>query len=180
MLKRSVVLASAISVLLVGVSGCGGGDGAEPGGGSSEEWPVRITTTGDVESTLNTNGSIFCGADDLGGADYVFELYAMSPPQQFNLRMNRDLAVGAHPIVGSDDEERYQGAVAYFYYEGPERRDFNQVENGTITIENIPTAAGEDFVATIEADMREEDGASIRFTADLDVTAGRQTFDECP
>lgn len=110
----------------------------------------------------------------------MFELYAMSPPEQFNMRLNRDLAAGTHPVVGSGDDARNRGADAYFYYTGPDRTRFDRVDNGTITIENMPTATGEALIASIEAAVSDDDGASISISADLKVSAGRQTFDECP
>lgn len=61
-----------------------------------------------------------------------------------------------------------------------ERRNFNRVENGSITIESMPSAAGERLIASVEADMVGEDGASINLTADLNVGTWSQSFDECP
>ncbi|MBL39520.1 MAG: hypothetical protein CMP07_14045 [Xanthomonadales bacterium] len=136
--------------------------------------------TGDVESTLNTSGAIYCGAGEGSDPDFMFELYAMSPPEGMNMRLDRDLAPGTHPIVGSGDDARDRGADAYFYYTGPDRTRFDLVDDGTINIENMPTAQGEMLVASIEAEVSDDDGAAISFTADLNVAAGRQTFDECP
>lgn len=145
-----------------------------------DEWSVWVQTAGGVESVVSVNGSIYCGPNDVSGPDSIFELYFMSPPQRLNLRLDRDLAVGTYPIVGSDDDARYQGAEAYFFCVGPDRQDFDAVESGTITIDSAPRAAGDALVASIEAEMIGDDGAVISLTAELNVRAVRQSFDECP
>lgn len=179
MTTKRTALASIFSFALIGLAGCGGG-GESGGSAAPEEWPVRVTTSGDVESALDTNGSIYCSPNDVSGPEFVFELYAMSPPRNFKLVLNRDLAVGTYPIVGSDDDARWRGADVFTYYTGPDRQDFNRVENGSITIESMPTATGEALVASVQADMLGEDGAAIQLTADVNVTAGSQSFDDCP
>lgn len=177
-IKRTVT-SSVAFFLLTGLAGCGGGE--ESASSTSQAAPeVRISVTGDVESTLNANGAIYCGAGEGSDPDFMFELYAMAPPEGMNMRLNRALEPGTHPIVGSGDDARDRGADAYFYYTGPDRTRFDLVDDGTITIENMPTARGEVLVASIEADVSDDDGAAISFTADLNVAAGRQTFDECP
>ena len=168
-----------VSIFVIGIAGCGGGsDSGEAAPSSAPE--VRVVASGDVESTLATNGSIFCGPGEGSDPEFMFELYAMSPPEGLNMRLNRDLEPGMHPIVGSDDDARDRGADAYFYYTGPDRTRFDQVNSGSITIENMPTAVGEKLVASIQADVSDEDGSSISIKVDLSVSAGRQTFDECP
>lgn len=168
-------------ILLIGLTGCGGGgDSGADSSATAAGAEVRVDVTGDVESTLTTNGSIYCGAGEGSDPDYMFELYVVSSPESLNLRLNRALTAGTHPIVGSDDTARNRGADAYFYYRGPERTRFDQVAEGTITIENMPKAGGEALVASIEADLTDGDGAFINLTASLNVATGRQAFDECP
>jgi len=178
-MKNQAAMATALSIALLGFTGCGG-DGESGTSTQMAEPSVRVQTTGDVESTLATRGSFYCGANDMGGPEYVIELYAMSPPQQLNMILNRDLAPGTHSIVGSDDRARFTGADAYFNYTGPDREDFKNVTDGSIRIENMPAARGEELIASIEAEMTGDDGAVISLTAELNVTAGRQSFEECP
>lgn len=174
---RRTASAGVALISLIGLAGCGD-DSGEAASSSAPE--VRIEVTGAVDSSLAANGSIYCGRGEGSDPDFMFELYAMSPPEQFNMRLNRDLAAGTHPVVGSGDDARNRGADAYFYYTGPDRTRFDRVDNGTITIENMPTATGEALIASIEAAVSDDDGASISISADLKVSAGRQTFDECP
>lgn len=174
---RRTASAGLALISMIGLAGCGG-DSGEAASSSAPE--VRIEVTGAVDSSLAANGSIYCGRGEGSDPDFMFELYAMSPPEQFNMRLNRDLSPGTHPIVGSDDEARDRGADAYFYYTGPDRTRFDRVDNGTISIENMPTAQGEMLVASIQAAVSDDDGASVNINADFNVSAGRQTFDECP
>ena len=166
-----IKLITTISLLvsaLIALSGCS--DNGEPATGDGADKPaVRVITTGDVESTLNANGAIFCGPGERAEQPYMFELYAMAPPQQFNMQLSRDMAVGTHPIVGSDDDARHRGADVFFYYTGPDRTRFDRVESGSIMIENVPSAVGESLIATIEAQMANDESASIRLSADLNV-----------
>lgn len=181
MLKIRTKLASMLSIIAIGLVSCDGGTNSETATApSATEAEVRITVTGAFDSTLNSNGAIYCGAGEGSDPDYMFELYAMSPPQMLNLRLNRDLPVGTHPIVGSDDRARDTGADAYFYYRAPDRSRFDRVSDGSINIKNIPGADGEALLASINAKLVDEDGASIKLKAELNVAAGRQTFDECP
>jgi hypothetical protein len=178
--KIRTTLSSMLPVLVIGLVGCDGGTDAETATATATEAEVRITVTGAFDSTLSSNGAIYCGAGEGSDPDQMFELYAMSPPQMLNLRLNRDLAVGTHPIVGSDDRARDTGADAYFYYRAPDRSRFDRVSDGSVNIKNIPAADGEALVASINAKLVDEDGASINLKAELNVAAGRQTFDECP
>ena len=179
MIEKHVARALLCASVVAGLAGCSGDDGSGPDA-SAQKSTVVVTVTGAVDSTLSTRGSIFCSPNDLSGPDYVFELYAMDIPQQFNLRMNRDTEPGTYPIVGSDDPEAHRGADAHFYYTGPGRERFNKVRNGSITLEKVPTAAGEPFVATIGAEVVDGDGATINLDARINMTAGMQSFDECP
>jgi len=164
--------------LLAGLAGCGGGETETSSEAAEAE--VRVIVTGDIESTLATNGSIFCGPGEGSDPDFMFELYASSSTEMLNLRLNRALEPGDHPIVGSDDPGRDTGADAYFYYRGPDRNRFDRVDSGTITIDNVPIARGEELIASIEAEVSSEDEMSVEISADLRVPAGSQTFDDCP
>jgi len=178
---KQTTVASIGFLAAIGLAGCGGGGESGAGASGAEDAAeVRVEVTGDVESTLSTNGSIYCGAGEGSDPEYMFEVYVISSSESLNLRLNRALAAGTHPIVGSGDPARNTGADAYFYYRGPNRTQFDQVSAGSITIENIPTASGESLIASINADLSDGDDQSIRLRADLNVAAGRQTFDECP
>ena len=143
---------------------------------------VQVETSGDQSVTMQSNGSIYCGESTMGGEPYYFEVYAMQPPYQLNLRFPRDLQPGTHPIFGSDDPESNSDADgnAYFYWRGDDRVRFDQVENGEFTVESVPAARGEQLVGRISADMSDDDGNHIQLTADLNVDAGSQSFAECP
>lgn len=174
--KRLKIAGLATVAGMLALAGCGE-DAANSGGGTSGSQSVQVEVTGAVSSTLAKRGSIYCSKSDLGPG-YTFELYLMAPPEGLNLVFDRDLTAGKHSIVGADDDDR--AARASFYYRAPDRRRFDKVDSATFVVENMPTKAGEAFVAQIDATMNDDDGASITLSADINVVAGSQTFDECP
>lgn len=179
--QRSNPFYSLAAVAALLLSGCGGetapeGDTTD----AAEDTGVRVAVTGALESTLSARGAVFCGPGEGTDPEYMFEVYAMQPPETFNLRLNRDIAPGNYPVVGAGDSGRLRGVDAYFYYRGPDRRSFDSVNEGSITVEAIPTAPGETLIASLTAQLTDDEGAAITLEAQLAVKAGRQSFDDCP
>ena len=172
-----------ISAILLTVGACGdSSDTPEADAPDETAAEVSIEVSGDQSLTFSSNGSLYCGESTMGGEPYYFELYAMQPPLQFNMRLPRQIQPGTHPVHGSDDPEsnsESDGPV-YFYWQGEDRVRFDQVSNGELVLESVPAARGERLVGQINAELTNDDGGSIQFKAELDVDAGAQSFDECP
>lgn len=169
------------TLLALTLSACGdSSDSQTLAAGSAPEVSIRVS--GDQTTSLETSGSLFCGESSMGGEPYYFELYAMQPPYQFNLRFPRDTRPGTYPIYGSDDPQSNSDSDrnAYFSWQGEDRVSFDQVGSGEFVLESVPTAQGERLVGTISAELNSDDGDTIQFDADLDLDAGYQSFDECP
>ena len=173
---------SILLVIAVAVTACSEAPDTDDTKAVDQQPEVRIQVSGDQSTSFESNGSLFCGESNMGGQPYYFELYAMQPPYQFNMRFPRSMTPGAYSIYGADDPESNNESDenAYFYWRGENRERFDQVEQGQLILESIPAAQGERLVGTIEADLTNDEGSRVSLEADLDLDAGRQSFDECP
>ena len=173
---------SILFVIAVAVTACSEAPDAADTKVADQQPEVRIQVSGDQSTSFESNGSLYCGESNMGGQPYYFELYAMQPPYQFNMRFPSSMTPGAYSIYGADDPESNNESDenAYFYWRGDDRVRFDQVENGEIIVESVPAAQGEHFVGSISADMANDDGNRIQLAADLNVETGSQSFSECP
>jgi hypothetical protein len=113
----------------------------------------------------------------------TFEIYMMDQPVVANVVIPADLEPGTYEIVGSDDNNDFTGSTpqASFEWRDLANNDLADYDSGTgeLNIEQMPTARGERFAATVTIDLSSEEGETVSATFRFDGDAGSQSFDDC-
>ena len=143
---------------------------------------IRYSGAREGETAIG-NLSLYCGNEGMANSVNTLEIYMMNQPVNINMVIPADLEPGAHAVIGSDDNMDISGATPQASFEW---RDFENSDHtnydagkGELTIEQIPTAQGESFIATLRMDFTSEEGDTVSTTIKFDGDAGYQSFDEC-
>lgn len=175
------ILPILLIVMMSIVTACGGDSGDTSGDASGnnadqEQTPeVTFTVTGSVETEAEGNASLFC--DDGDGITDPFIEIGFFGDGQLDLTVLPD-ASGTVALLGSDEPDALTGQANYVDYRSEDRVNY-QLGSGELVIENMPTAEGEMFIATMTAELSDDDGNTINIEASYNVTAGTQAFDDC-
>lgn len=172
---------SALLVTLA-VTACGG-DSNNAGEAETEpEVVIRYSGAREGETTIG-NLSLYCGNEGMPNTVDTLEIYMFDLPVIANMEIPAALQPGTYEVVGSDDERDWSGATpwATFEWRDLENQDHVNYDSGVgeLTIEQIPSAQGEPFTATLSMDLTSEDGETVSIMIEFAGDAGHQSFDEC-
>ena len=184
-LKRPVrLLRSVFALAIVFALAACGGESSNPDDAVEADAEVLIRYSGAREGeTAIGNLSLYCGNEGMPNTVNTLEIYMMNQPVNVNMVIPADLEPGTYEVVGSDDNMDFSGATpqASFEWRDFENSDLANYDagKGELTIEQIPTAQGEPFIATLKMDFTSEEGETVSTTIEFDGDAGYQSFDEC-
>lgn len=143
---------------------------------------IRYSGAREGETAIG-NLSLYCGNEGMANSVNTLEIYMMDQPVIVNMVIPADLEPGTYEVVGSDDNSDISGATpqASFEWRDMENGDLANYDagKGELTIEQIPAAQGEPFVATLKMDFTSEEGETVSTTIEFNGDAGYQSFDDC-
>lgn len=157
-------------------------DGGGPVAETDAEVLIRYSGAREGKTAIG-NLSLYCGNEGMANSGNTLEIYMMNEPVIVNMVIPAGLQPGTYEVVGSDDSMDISGATpqASFEWRDMESDDRENYDagKGTLTIEQIPAAQGEPFVATLKMDSTSEEGETVSTTIEFNGDAGYQSFDEC-
>lgn len=138
---------------------------------------VTFSVEGTTEVSAEGNVSIFCDDGD-GVFESFIEIGYLDGNSQFILSIPTDTTVGTIDLIGSDDTGANPGQATYLKYRSEDLTNYDK-GTGELVIEEMPTAEGEQFIATLTAELMDDDGNTVNISATYDADAGIQSFDDC-
>ncbi|MGB7340891.1 MAG: hypothetical protein WBC91_18485 [Phototrophicaceae bacterium] len=144
---------------------------------ASDSSAVTYTITGATEATVTANSFNFFCDDGDGVFEQFYEVSVLADSQQLGLSLQLDVA-GTVALIGSDDDGANPGAANYVDYRDADLTNY-QLGTGELVIEAFPSAAGESFIATLTAELADDDGNTVTIEASFDNTVGNSAFEDC-
>lgn len=139
--------------------------------------PVTYTVTGATEASVASNFNFFCDDGD-GIYQQFYEVGVLADSQQLGLTLQSDVS-GTVALIGSDNDGANPGDANYIEYRSAEFVNY-QLGTGELIIESFPSASGESFIATLTAELTDEDGNIVNIEATFNDTVGFSAFEDCP
>lgn len=179
------ILSIMIIMLMMGLVACTGADSNDSDNDDTDTGNTQQTTTPEVTFTVigatevNGEGSInlFCDDGDGIAPSSFIEIGYLDGREQLNLNLLTGSS-GTVALIGSDDPQAQPGQASYIYYRSEDGTNYNS-GTGELVIETMPAAEGDMLVATLSAELSDDDGNSITLTATYNADAGMQSFDDC-